>query len=823
MGNKYNDIYQPITEDALSRIPAAMKAAARWVVWGGKKVPVNGNCKNQEGHFTGADVKDPATWLTFDAACQLISKPCKVRGEYSHIAGIGFVVGDGWFCVDGDGGADHGREPLPEAVIFDLCARSRSYAEMSISKNGCHLFGRCDFLTEEGKESFSASRSSFEIEFFTRRQFIVVTGDRVPGSAEDAVECSADARQIYNDYVLTGCNHREAEERRQREEYRSSITIDPNDSEQFFLLNYPRILKYADVDNFKRKPGSGEYSWIGAIKAMDEIDVPRSAIYEWCRRGKSFAGENDIDKVLNEKRSSSSKSTTAAIVMDAISNDMPKDGLILTGEYKKAFEEKEKREAEERQISEKYRERRKEMLAAVGVDGDPERFTWTYDFDGNIQDVIEKETGEYVYRKPADVIQGITVHEATTLIPSTVKKKPLIVTGYEDVVEEETEFLYFPWFPRKMLVTIQGDSGSSKSTFMYAVGAKVTKGEDLLGVPCENPGNVMFITNEDSDSDILTAFLDAGGDRSHLFRIADREQTASLDLSADNVELINNMIKEYNIKLLVLDPIQAFLRGDMNKASETRPQLVRLMNIAAENNNTIVYIQHMGKDRSKEALHRGIGSVDIGAATRSVLQIVTDPEDDYYKIAFTVKNNLAAIQDYRRAIRYQVKDHPGSYDPTTKKHHHFHGHAEFIKLMPEYNDRIFRKAQQKADEEERAAIEYPSDPLVLTVRELAKYNPSGLFIGADDLIARITEHCGHCPYTAGTKSKTTGLNSRIDDIRETMMKQDAIQMDVQSNSIAAKPYNWKGTVINPASSPRVKGVNITPIKNSSEGGQQIEF
>ena len=208
----YNDIYQPISEDALSRIPEAMKAAARWVVWGGKKVPVNGNVKNNSGYFVGADVKhDPASWLSFDSACQLIGSVCMVRGEYFHIVGIGFVVGDGWFCVDGDGGADHGREPLPESVISDLCQRSGTYAEISISKNGCHVFGRCDFVTEEGKESFSESRSSYEIEFFTRRKFVIVTGDKVPGSAEDAIECTEAARQIYTDYVLTGCEKREAE------------------------------------------------------------------------------------------------------------------------------------------------------------------------------------------------------------------------------------------------------------------------------------------------------------------------------------------------------------------------------------------------------------------------------------------------------------------------------------------------------------------------------------------------------------------------------------------------------------------------------------
>lgn len=340
---KFNDKYQPISEDDMFMIPAAMKAAPRWVVWGGSKIPVNGNAQNKEGFYVGADATDPAAWMSYNSAARLIGAACKVRGEYFHVCGIGFVVGDGWFCIDADGGKAHGREPVPEAVISDLCKRTGTYAEMSISKNGCHVFGRCGFVTEDRKEHYSESKTSFEIEFFTRRKFLIVTGNQVPGSALDAVDCSGAAKEIYNEYVLTGCNKREAEEQKRREEYRSSITIDPNDAEQFFLLNYPEILDKADVDHFKRGgPGGqlahGEYSWIGAIKAMDEIGVPRSAIYDWCSRGKSFAGEKDIDRVLDEKRSSAKKASTASIIKDAIDNGWKPDKDKLTGEYKAAYE-----------------------------------------------------------------------------------------------------------------------------------------------------------------------------------------------------------------------------------------------------------------------------------------------------------------------------------------------------------------------------------------------------------------------------------------------------------------------------------------------------
>lgn len=779
MTEKFNDIFQPITEEALTRIPAAMKAAPRWVIWGGKKVPVNGNVQNRNGFFVGADATDPAAWMEFDAACKLIGAACLVRDDYFHVAGVGFVVGDGWFCIDADGGAAHGREPVPEQVISDLCKRSGTYAELSISKNGCHVFGRCGFTTIHKKEHYSESKTSYEIEFFTRRKFLIVTGDHVSGSADDAIDCHDEAYDLYDDYVLTGCNAREEEEQKKREAYKASIAIDPNDAEQFFLLNYPEILDYADVDHFKRGGkentlSPGEYSWIGAIKAMDEIGVPRSAIYDWCRRGASFAGEKDIDRVLDEKRSSSSKSSTASIVKDAKDNGWKPDSEKLTGEYKEAHE-----------------------AAAV-----PDL----------VQPIPGKKLITTTGAKPAD---------------SERNKPQITISGYDDVEIKPIDFLFFPWFPRGYITAVQGDSGSSKSTFMYAIGALVTTGQDLLDVPCEDPGNVMFITIEDDASDIKVSFQDAGGDLSKLRRIQEREQIAGLNFSPAGIDLIDKIIKEENIKLLVLDPVQQFLTGDINKASETRPQMARLMNIAAENNIAIAIIEHMGKDTTKSALHRAIGSVDVNASTRSVLQVVTDPEDDHYKIAFTVKSNLAAFHDVQRAIRYKVLDHPGSIDKETKKRSRFRGHTEFVEILPEYNERLYKKAIRKADEAEEAEeslqFEYDDDPLIVTARELISYNPDGIFIGTDDLIQKITIVCGRCPYDQ-TKNKTTGIYARINKLRSIMIDNDGIQIDKHTGTVRAKEYNWREGIFTPDDR-KVHGIYITPVKIgfSGKGVQQTKL
>ena len=838
----YNDIYTPITPEEMAQIPEEMRAEKRWICWGSDKIPVSVIAAQNGIHF-GIDVTKPDNWGTFEQAAAAIGNTAFVKyaDEYFHIVGIGFVVGDGWFCADLDGGAGHKKEDVPETVADDAINTIGTYTEKSVSGSGYHIFGKCDFSTADA-ESNKPHRGqdgtpvpeSYEVEFFTRRKFIAITGRKVPGSAETAADCSAAALDFYTRYVLNDWKKDEAKRAAERAKNTIHVPVSADDAAEMFRMNYPEILAVSDSSNFRRggpgvKLAAGEYSWIAAVKAMQEIGIPEDSIMEWCRRGSNFKSEKDVRKVL-DKAGKPGAATVAGIIADAKAHGWRPDPDKLTGEAKQNHERKVYQAEQERKFREEHREEHAAKLAAIGIDcaGDPYRFTWKYDFDGSITEVIEKATGEIVYSAPAapapdpeQPIPGKTVI-TTPGAKEPEKKKTLTVTGYDDIEIKETDYLFFPWFPRGKIVAIQGDSGSSKSTFAYGIGAHVTTGTDLLGIPCEDPGNVMFITNEDDESDILTAFLDAGGDMSHLFRIKEREQIARLDLSPAGAAMINKIIKDNNIRFLVLDPIQAFLRGDMNKANETRPQLARLMDIAAENNNCIAFIEHTGKDTTKAALHRGIGSVDIGAATRSILQIVTDPADDFYKIAYTVKNNTAALQDTRRAIRYQVKDRPGSRNLETGKHHHFHGHAEFTEILPEYNERTYRRAQRNAEENSlQAEIDYATDPLVITVRKLIEYNPGGLFIGTTELIRRITTCAGHCPYVQ-TQNKHNGINSRISVLRGLMMENDAIQMDLEKDPTTTKPFSWNGQIIAPDKT-KERGVYINPIRNGSSDSQQTKF
>lgn len=416
----YKDIYTPITAEEMARIPEEMKQEPRWICWGSDKVPVSVLPGSNGNHF-GINVTAPDSWGTFEQAAAAIGQPAFVKyaDEYFHIVGVGFVVGDGWFCADLDGGAAHKKEDVPEEPITSAVINMHPYIEKSLSGCGYHIFGKCDFDTTTAENNKPHRNQdgepvpeSYEIEFFTRRKFIAITGRIVETKkycSNTHINTSFDgisgARTFYEQWILT--DHQRDEEKRAAERAKMvrSVQIDRDDANTMFLLNYPEILAASDSSNFRRggpgvKLAPGEYSWIAAIKAMQEIGVPESDIMEWCRRGSNFKSEKDVQKVL-DKPGKPGAATVAGIIADAKAHGWRPDPDKLTGEAKRNHDQKVYEEEQQRKFRELHREEHAAQLAALGIDcaGDPYRYTWTLDFDGSIDEVTEIATGEIVYQK----------------------------------------------------------------------------------------------------------------------------------------------------------------------------------------------------------------------------------------------------------------------------------------------------------------------------------------------------------------------------------------------------------------------------------------
>ena len=211
------------------------------------------------------------------------------------------------------------------------------------------------------------------------------------------------------------------------------------------------------------------------------------------------------------------------------------------------------------------------------------------------------------------------------------------------VEPQETKWLWEPFIPLGKLTIIQGDPGCGKSTLALNIAAAVTQGRafpDMQSVvTCGEM--VLYQNAEDGLADTIRPRLDAAGADVRMVFTLDESQER---LSFCDTELLH-AIQIHRPRLVVLDPLQAYMGGyiDMHRANEVRPVLAMLSGIAERYQCAIVLIGHMNKMGGQSALYRGMGSIDIAAAARSVLLVAKHPQDSSKRVVMQIKNSLAEM------------------------------------------------------------------------------------------------------------------------------------------------------------------------------------
>ena len=211
---------------------------------------------------------------------------------------------------------------------------------------------------------------------------------------------------------------------------------------------------------------------------------------------------------------------------------------------------------------------------------------------------------------------------------------------YSSVVATKVEWLWYPYIPLGKITLLQGDPGSGKSTLIMSIISAISSGNATPGGNHQNePMNCIYQCSEDSVADTIKPRLIAAG--------ADCEKVAFLDEDLENVSLDDHQLKraieEFNAKLLVIDPIQAYLGdNDLSNVTGMRRILRQLGSWAAEYNCAIVLVGHLNKKRSSNDLYRSLGSIDLIAAARSVLQIEKVGSNGEIAVMRQVKSSLTA-------------------------------------------------------------------------------------------------------------------------------------------------------------------------------------
>lgn len=249
-----------------------------------------------------------------------------------------------------------------------------------------------------------------------------------------------------------------------------------------------------------------------------------------------------------------------------------------------------------------------------------------------------KDWNEVLQRR-GEIVDGKYLGEAVYGLRQPVREELVEIIRMSDVDEQEVEWLWHPYIPFGKVTIIQGNPGEGKTTLAFRLCAACTNRKSFPGMTELEPFNVIYQTAEDGLGDtVKPRLLEAEADLSRVLVID--ESKLELSLSDERIE---KAIRQNNARLIVLDPLQAYLGAeiDMNRANEIRPIIKRLADVADQTGCAVILLGHLNKATGSQAAYRGLGSIDFRAAARSVLLIGRVKKEPNVRVIIHDKSSLA--------------------------------------------------------------------------------------------------------------------------------------------------------------------------------------
>ena len=307
----------------------------------------------------------------------------------------------------------------------------------------------------------------------------------------------------------------------------------------------------------------------------------------------------------------------------------------------------------------------------------------------------------------------------------------LNIINMADVEAVAVKWLWKPYIPLGKITIIQGDPGEGKTTLALSIAAAFTQGENLPNeVESKAPMNVIYQTAEDGLADTIKPRLEAvNADCARVLVIDESKEELSM-----TDERIEKAIQKTGAKLIILDPIQAYIGAnvDMHRANEIRPVMSKLGRIAEEYGCAVVLIGHMNKAAGQKSSYRGLGSIDITAVARSVLIVGKMRDSPSKRIMTQAKSSLAPVG---KSLLFEINENSalewkGEVDITAEQFLE-NGGAELSKLEIATEFLLETLKDGKVSQKEIAAAASDYDFSARTLNE-AKKNLKVLSIKADN-------------------------------------------------------------------------------------------
>ncbi|MBA2712573.1 MAG: AAA family ATPase, partial [Rubrobacteraceae bacterium] len=209
-----------------------------------------------------------------------------------------------------------------------------------------------------------------------------------------------------------------------------------------------------------------------------------------------------------------------------------------------------------------------------------------------------------------------------------------------EIQPEQVEWLWPRRIPKGKITVLDGDPDNGMSVLTTDLAARVTAGLDLPDGTATEAAGAVIVSAEDGAADTIRPRFDAaGGDPTRALLLGDYEPFA---IPGDILRL-ERAVRQVGAVLVVIDPIMAFLSGDVNsnRDQDVRRALTPLKQMAERTGAAVILVRHLNKTQGGNPLYRGGGSIGIIGAARSGMVVGPHPDSDELRVLAGQKNNLS--------------------------------------------------------------------------------------------------------------------------------------------------------------------------------------
>jgi hypothetical protein len=185
---------------------------------------------------------------------------------------------------------------------------------------------------------------------------------------------------------------------------------------------------------------------------------------------------------------------------------------------------------------------------------------------------------------------------------------------------------------------LDGDPGDGKSQFTGWLVSEISRGRVLPNGASMSPASCFLFNFEDLPGAVIKKRLQANGaDLDRVFI-----QTRTFKLTPEMAVWLDGEIAKADPRLVILDPIQAFITGDVDASNniDVREFMERLKDIAERRRCAIIVVRHFGKGQHDKAMKKGIGATDFVGISRNQFGLARRRDDVRGFIVFHMKTNF---------------------------------------------------------------------------------------------------------------------------------------------------------------------------------------